>query len=73
MASSNIDAMTPRSEAVFGVTVAFFTCATLFVSLRIVSRACIVRKVTLDDYFMLFAWVRVVHQHKTTSCLTTWI
>jgi hypothetical protein len=44
-----------RSSAVFAVTVA--TCSTVFVFARLASRAGIVKKVLLDDYFILAAWV----------------
>jgi hypothetical protein len=50
-----------RSSAVFAVTVAMITCSTVFVAARMVSRAGIVKKVLLDDYFMLVAWVSFVH------------
>ena len=43
--------------AVFAVPVAMITCSTVFVFARMVSRAGVVKKVLLDDYFMLVAWV----------------
>jgi hypothetical protein len=46
-----------RSSAVFAVTVAMITCSTVFVFARLASRAGIVKKVLLDDYFILAAWV----------------
>lgn len=48
-----------RSSVVFSVTVAMITCSTVFVFSRIASRAGIVKKVLLDDYFILVAWVRL--------------
>ncbi|KAG9753864.1 hypothetical protein KCU73_g5789, partial [Aureobasidium melanogenum] len=45
-----------RSSVVFAVTVAMITCSTVFVFARMASRAGIVKKVLLDDYFMLVAW-----------------
>ena len=48
-----------RSSAVFAVTVAMITCSTVFVAARMVSRAGVVKKVLLDDYFILAAWVRL--------------
>jgi hypothetical protein len=66
-----------RSSAVFAVTVAMITCSTVFVAARMASRAGIVKKVLLDDYFMLVAWVSLVHlnllrtsiaNHGTKSC-----
>ena len=50
-----------RSSAVFAVTVAMITCSTVFVFARLASRAGIVKKVLLDDYFILAAWVCLVH------------
>jgi len=50
-----------RSSAVFAVTVAMITCSTVFVFARLASRAGIVKKVLLDDYFILVAWVSFVH------------
>ncbi|KAG9948585.1 MFS monosaccharide transporter-like protein, partial [Aureobasidium melanogenum] len=46
-----------RSSVVFSVTVAMITCSTVFVFSRIASRAGIVKKVLLDDYFILVAWL----------------
>ncbi|KAG9552099.1 MFS monosaccharide transporter-like protein, partial [Aureobasidium melanogenum] len=46
-----------RSSVVFAVTVAMITCSTVFVFARMASRAGIVKKVLLDDYFMLVAWL----------------
>ena len=46
-----------RSAPVLGVVAAMIVLSTIFVSLRMVSRAWIVRKVTLDDYFIVLAWV----------------
>ncbi|GAB7342180.1 hypothetical protein MBLNU457_g0434t1 [Dothideomycetes sp. NU457] len=55
--SNNVASMTSRSESVFAVTIAFFACATLFVFFRLLSRIWIVRKVMLDDWFILLAWI----------------
>jgi hypothetical protein len=46
-----------RAPAVLAVTVIFIVCSTVFVALRLVSRGAIVRKVGLDDYFIVLAWV----------------
>lgn len=46
-----------RSSVVFAVTVAMITCSTVFVFSRLLSRAGIVKKVLVDDYFILVAWV----------------
>jgi hypothetical protein len=48
-----------RGPAVRVVTIVFLVLATIFVTLRFVSRAGIVKKVSADDYVMLFAWVCV--------------
>ena len=40
------------------VTAAMIACSSVFVFLRMVSRIGIVRRVSLDDYFMVLAWVR---------------
>lgn len=46
-----------RGPAVLIVTVIMMVLATVFVLLRMVSRIGIVKRVTLDDYFMMLAWV----------------
>lgn len=46
-----------RGPVVLGVTVAMITTATIFVLLRLISRAFIVRKLALDDCFMMLAWL----------------
>lgn len=45
-----------RSRVVLAVTAAAITCATIFISFRLVSRIGIVKKVMLDDYFIILAW-----------------
>ncbi|KAK4549828.1 hypothetical protein LTR36_005129 [Oleoguttula mirabilis] len=45
-----------RGEAVLGVTVIMVVLSSIFVSLRMISRAAIVKKLSLDDYFMMLAW-----------------
>ncbi|KAF2157170.1 MFS general substrate transporter [Myriangium duriaei CBS 260.36] len=54
---SGIGSMTSRSVTVFAVTVICFTLASIFVFFRMVSRAWIVKRISLDDYVMLLAWV----------------
>jgi fucose permease len=49
-----------RSESVLSVTIVFVVLCTIFVGLRMVSRAAIVKKVTLDDYFIVLAWAIAV-------------
>lgn len=46
-----------RGPAVFAVTTGTFVLASCFVAARLVSRSCIVRQVTWDDYFIIIAWV----------------
>lgn len=46
-----------RSQVVFAVTVAMLACSTIFVFFRMVSRIGIVKRVYLDDYFIILAWV----------------
>jgi len=60
-----------RSSAVFAVTVAMITCSTVFVFARLASRAGVVKKVLLDDYFILAAWVSFVYISLRGPSLTT--
>lgn len=53
--ADNLD-LRGRSEVVFAVTIVVFSLATIVVSLRILSRGFIVKKIHLDDYFILLAW-----------------
>ncbi|KAH9844831.1 Major Facilitator Superfamily [Teratosphaeria destructans] len=46
-----------RSAAVLVVTIVMITISTLFVFFRILSRALIVKRLAIDDYLMLLAWV----------------
>jgi hypothetical protein len=46
-----------RGLAVLVVTAIMLVLSTIFVVLRMISRSLIVRRVTLDDYFMVLAWV----------------
>ena len=48
-----------RGPAVRIVTIIFLVLATVFVTLRMVSRIGIVKKVSADDYVMRLAWVCV--------------
>ncbi|KAI1490094.1 major facilitator superfamily domain-containing protein [Biscogniauxia mediterranea] len=49
-----------RGPAVFAVTTATLVLATCFVGARLVCRIGIVRQVSWDDYFIMFAWVLAV-------------
>lgn len=46
-----------RGTPVVVVTAIMMVLATIFVLLRMISRVGIVRRVALDDYFMILAWV----------------
>ena len=46
-----------RSRIVLAVTTAMISCATVFVALRLVSRIGIVKKIMVDDYFIILAWL----------------
>jgi hypothetical protein len=47
-----------RGPAVLVVTAIMIILSTIFVVFRMISRIAIVRKVSLDDYFMILSWVR---------------
>ncbi|EKV19581.1 hypothetical protein PDIG_02200 [Penicillium digitatum PHI26] len=49
--------MEGRQQATLGVSITFFSIATIFVTLRFISRIFVVRKVGLHDWLMLVAWV----------------
>ena len=59
-----------RSTAVFTVVVSMICLSTVFVLLRFISRAGIVKKLMLDDYFMGLAWVRTEKAKNTTRYCT---
>lgn len=46
-----------RAAPVLAVSIALLVLATVFVFFRMVSRAAIVKKVAMDDYFMVVAWI----------------
>ena len=46
-----------RQEAVLAVSISMIVLSSLFVFLRILSRSLIVKKVQIDDYFMILGWV----------------
>ena len=46
-----------RGPPVLAVTTTFLVLSTIFVALRLVSRAGVVRKLSRDDYFIILAWV----------------
>jgi hypothetical protein len=49
-----------RRQSVLVVTSTTLVVATIFVTARLVSRLAIVRKITWDDYFILFGWVSFI-------------
>ncbi|EME44675.1 hypothetical protein DOTSEDRAFT_72209 [Dothistroma septosporum NZE10] len=46
-----------RSKAVLAVTIVMIVLCSIFVFLRMLSRVMVVKKITVDDYFMVLAWV----------------
>ncbi|KAK5171400.1 uncharacterized protein LTR77_004544 [Saxophila tyrrhenica] len=46
-----------RSEAVLTVTILMLAFCSIFVALRMFSRAVIVKKIAVDDYFIILAWI----------------
>ncbi|KAE9365589.1 MFS general substrate transporter [Stipitochalara longipes BDJ] len=50
-------AMSVSAQRVLVVTTATLVIATVFTTARLVSRLVIVRKITWDDYFIVFGWV----------------
>lgn len=49
--------MEGRQQATLGVSITFFSIASIFVALRFISRIFVVRKIGLHDWLMLVAWV----------------
>ncbi|KAJ5501538.1 Major facilitator superfamily domain general substrate transporter [Penicillium expansum] len=49
--------MEGRQQATLGVSITFFSIATIFVVLRFISRIFMVRKIALHDWLMLVAWI----------------
>ena len=49
-----------RGPVVLAVTTVFLVVSSVFVLLRIISRAGVVRRVSWDDYFILLAWVGTI-------------
>ncbi|PIA92697.1 L-fucose-proton symporter [Cercospora beticola] len=49
-----------RSETTLAVVISMLLLCTIFVALRMISRVAIVKKVILDDYFMILAWAITV-------------
>lgn len=56
MADTDYGRFRGRSEAVLAVTIIMFLLSSIFVFLRTLSRAAIVKKLCVDDYFMMLAW-----------------
>jgi hypothetical protein len=49
-----------RRQSVLVVTSTTLVIATVFITARLVSRLAIVRKITWDDYFIVFGWVSFI-------------
>ena len=48
-----------RAPATLAVTIVTLVVCTVFVFFRLLTRTWIVRKIQVDDWFILAAWVRV--------------
>lgn len=48
-----------RSAVVFSVVITMICLSTTFVAFRFISRGGIVKRISLDDYFIALAWVRI--------------
>jgi fucose permease len=55
--NTNHNAFEGRAAPVLAVSVALLVLATVFVFFRMLSRAAIVKKIAMDDYFMVVAWI----------------
>lgn len=51
------DGVLDRGPVVVAITIALLIVSTVFVTLRLISRVGIVKKVTLDDWFIVLSWV----------------
>lgn len=60
-----------RGTAVFTVVVIMTCLSSVFVGLRFISRAGIVKRFMLDDYFIFLAWLLVVGM-SCSICVGTW-
>ncbi|KAJ5426752.1 hypothetical protein N7465_001822 [Penicillium sp. CMV-2018d] len=49
--------MEGRQQATLGVSITFFSIASIFVALRFISRIFVVRRIGLHDWLMLVAWI----------------
>lgn len=54
---SDAHSLETRGPVVLAVTIAMLACSTVVVTLRLISRSCIVRKVGWDDHFIILAWL----------------
>lgn len=55
--NSEHDDFQGRSKAVFVVSIIMLALSTIFVSLRMLSRGAILKRVGIDDYFICLAWI----------------
>jgi hypothetical protein len=55
--AGSVENIQNRGPVVLAVTTALLVASTIFIVLRLVSRVGVVRKVSRDDYFIVFAWV----------------
>jgi hypothetical protein len=62
MAIENID-VNSRTEATFAVTLTVTILSFVLVTFRLISRVWIVRRVSLEDYLIIAAWVGDILPH----------
>lgn len=57
-----------RGTAVLTVTIIMLCCSTVFVTLRLISRFGVVKKVGSDDYAIILAWVGTLKRVDILRC-----
>lgn len=73
MATMADSASQNRGDEVLAVTVALFVASTFAVVLRFISRIGIVKRVSMDDYFMIVSWVSGNPSSETQLRTETWL
>ena len=69
--ADSTESMQNRGPVVLAVTIALLVASTAVLSLRLVSRIGIVRRVSWDDYFIMLAWVCLTSVVKEGCTWTT--
>jgi fucose permease len=72
MANDNHGDFEGRSGAVLAVTIIMVSLSTAFVFFRILSRVAIVKKLSVDDYFMVLAWMTACGLCSAIAYGTAW-